>query len=169
MCTAEIDANWKQREKWQTITPANAAQQSAALTCLLVLTLFKGSYHQRKTCDWRLLSQYYSAWCMEVWTHCSLTRGISVRLCEQTTFHECRLLVNVALQLSHTGRCSMQHAKRCWCEITSLTCSTFTRGGAVEYLEWAYWNADDVDLCQWQFKKREESREKLLKGKDDEF
>lgn len=85
-------------------TLCNAAQPSAAL---LVLTLFKGSHHQRKMCDWRLLSQYYSARCMEVWTHSSLTREISVRLCEQTTFHKCRLLVNAALRLHRTGRATL--------------------------------------------------------------
>lgn len=64
------------------------SQWSTAITCHLVLTLFKGSYHQRKMCDWRLLGQYYSSLMHEsvnIWLR-TLMREIGSRLCKETTF-----------------------------------------------------------------------------------
>lgn len=106
------------RAMWEMTNNYPETLSSTGHTRLSVLTLFKGSHRQRKMCDWRLLSQYHSAWCMNVWTHgwpkstCVCANNVSQML-------QAAGYCNATAQSNRQIRSSMQHAKhREWKMIT---------------------------------------------------
>lgn len=110
---------WNQY-KWKTTwgmtnnyqeTLSNTTLQSPALTRLLLLTLFTGSSHKRKTCDWRLLSQP-DVQHESVSEHAaSFSREESKNVCANTQHLAQRynLPIKVAQQHNYTGFSSTKH------------------------------------------------------------